>query len=91
MLVNFFLGPKDKFVNKDFFDVANADLYNEYSWRKYAFNFILDSLRERLMGAKKKGLDYFFIMSLAFHWLYKFGFMNTAVIVAVCLLFMMAI
>ena len=25
-----FSGPKDKFVNKDFFDVVDADLYNEY-------------------------------------------------------------
>ena len=86
-----FSGPKDKSVAKEFFDVVDGGLYNEYPWGKHAFSFTLDSLRGRLMGADKKGLDYFFIMSLDFHWLYKFSFTNVAVIVTVCLLFMMVV
>ena len=53
-----FSSLKNKFFDKEYFDVVDAGLYNDYHW----------------------GIDAF-----------KFSFMNTMVIVTVCLLFMMAV
>ena len=53
-----FSGPKDKSVAKEFFDVVDGGLYNEYPWGIKAFKYTLDSLKGRLIGVKnKKGAD----------------------------------
>ena len=61
-----FFGPKDKSVAKEFFDVVDGGLYNEYPWGIKAFKYTLDSLKGRLIGVQIKEFDYYFYRLFGF-------------------------
>ena len=53
-----FTSPKDKFVIKEYLDIVDAGLFNEYCWGRDVFSFIVKSMKGKMLRVQKKGVSY---------------------------------
>ena len=53
-----FSSPKDKFILKEYLDIVDAGLFNEYCWGRDVFSFTLEFMKEKMLSLQKKGVGY---------------------------------
>ena len=58
VMMYFFTSPKDKFVIKDYVDIVDAGLFNEYCWGRDVFSFTVESMKGKMLRVQKKGDSY---------------------------------
>ena len=58
VMMYFFTSPKDKFVIKEYLDIMDAGLFNEYYWGRDIFSFTMKSMKGKMLRVQKKGVGY---------------------------------
>ena len=58
VMIYLFTSLKDKSVIKEYLDIVDAGLFNEYCWGKDIFSFTLESMKGKMLRLQKKGVGY---------------------------------